>query len=61
MKLTFDHRWWLEHGIERDGKICEIRADHHGDRKNPQRDLLGFDHAERGYTTLDDRSSPSPS
>jgi ketosteroid isomerase-like protein len=36
----------------RDGKICEIRAYHHGDRKNPSGDLLGFDHAGRGYTTL---------
>jgi ketosteroid isomerase-like protein len=37
----------------RDGKICEVRAYHHGDRKNPSGDLLGFDHAGRGYTTLD--------
>jgi hypothetical protein len=36
----------------RDGKICEIRAYHHGDGKNPSGDLLGFDHAGRGYTTL---------
>ena len=37
----------------RDGKICEVRAYHHGDRKNPQGDLLGFDHEGRGHTTLD--------
>jgi ketosteroid isomerase-like protein len=39
----------------REGKIAEIRAYHHGDRKNPQGDLLGFDHAGRGYTVLDGR------
>jgi ketosteroid isomerase-like protein len=43
----------------RDGKICEVRAYHHGDRKNPQGDLLGFDHAGRGYTTMDDWKAPS--
>ena len=37
----------------RDGKIAEVRAYHHGDRKNPTGDLLGFDFAGRGYTTLD--------
>ena len=37
----------------RDGKIAEVRAYHHGDRKNPQGDLLGFDHEGRGYTTLE--------
>jgi ketosteroid isomerase-like protein len=36
----------------RDGKIAEVRAYHHGDRANPRGDLLGFDFAERGYTTL---------
>ena len=35
-----------------DGKIREVRAYHHGNRKNPCGDLLGFDHAGRGYTTL---------
>jgi ketosteroid isomerase-like protein len=47
----------LDRGSEwfrfRDGKICEVRAYHHGNRKNPSGDLLGFDHAGRGYTTLD--------
>ena len=47
----------LDRGAEwfafRDGKICEVRAYHHGDKKNPSGDLLGFDHAGRGYTTLD--------
>ncbi len=38
----------------RDGRIAEVRAYHHGDRKNPQGDLLGFDHSARGYTTLED-------
>jgi ketosteroid isomerase-like protein len=35
-----------------DGKIAEVRAYHHGDRKNPTGDLLGFDFAGRGYTVL---------
>jgi ketosteroid isomerase-like protein len=47
----------LDRGAEwfafRDGKISEIRAYHHGNKKNPSGDLLGFDHAGRGYTTLD--------
>jgi len=37
----------------RDGKIAEVRAYHHGDRKNPTGDLLGFDFAGRGYATLE--------
>ena len=36
----------------RDGKICEVRAYHHSNEKNRSGDLLGFDHARRGYTTL---------
>lgn len=42
----------------RDGLICEVRAYHHGDRKNPEGNLLGFDHADRGHTTLDDWRAP---
>jgi len=42
-----------------DGKIAEIRAYHHGGRKNPQGDLLGFDHAGRGHTTMDDWKPPA--
>ncbi|MDX6662572.1 MAG: hypothetical protein QOG09_674 [Solirubrobacterales bacterium] len=42
----------------RDGKIAEIRAYHHGDAKNPQGDLLGFDHKGRGHTTLEDWRAP---
>jgi ketosteroid isomerase-like protein len=42
----------------RDGKICEVRAYHHGDRKNPTGDLLGFDHKSRGYTMLEDWRPP---
>jgi ketosteroid isomerase-like protein len=34
----------------RDGRISEVRAYHHGDRKNPRGDLLGFDFDGRGYT-----------
>ena len=46
----------LDRGTEwfrfRDGKICEVRAYHHSNEKNRSGDLLGFDHAGRGYTTL---------
>ncbi len=46
----------LDRGAElfsfRDGLIREVRAYHHGGPKNPQGDLLGFDHAGRGHTTL---------
>ena len=43
----------------RDGKIAEVRAYHHGDKKNPEGDLLGFDHAGRGYTTLEEWKPPA--
>jgi ketosteroid isomerase-like protein len=47
----------LDRGTEwfqfRDGKIAEVRAYHHGNRKNPQGNLLGFDHAGRGHTMLE--------
>jgi ketosteroid isomerase-like protein len=46
----------LDRGTEwfrfEDGKIAEVRAYHHSDEKNRQGNLLGFDHAGRGYTTL---------
>ncbi len=46
----------LDRGTEwfrfRDGRICEVRAYHHSNAKNRSGDLLGFDHAGRGYTTL---------
>jgi ketosteroid isomerase-like protein len=52
----------LDRGTEwfrfRDGLICEVRAYHHGGPKNPQGDLLGFDHAGRGYTMLEDWRGP---
>ena len=61
-------QWYLERldrGTEwflmRDGKIAEVRAYHHGGRKNPQGDLLGFDHKGRGYKTMDDWRPPSRS
>jgi ketosteroid isomerase-like protein len=38
----------------RDGLIAEVRAYHHGDRKNPEGNLLGFDHEGRGHTMLGD-------
>ena len=52
----------LDRGTEwfqmRDGKIAEVRAYHHGGKKNPQGDLLGFDHEGRGYTMLEDWRPP---
>jgi ketosteroid isomerase-like protein len=52
----------LDRGTEwfliRDGRIAEVRAYHHGGRKNPQGDLLGFDHKGRGYTMLEDWAPP---
>jgi ketosteroid isomerase-like protein len=53
----------LDRGTEwfafRDGLIAEVRAYHHGGKKNPQGDLLGFDHAGRGYTMLLEPNSPN--
>jgi ketosteroid isomerase-like protein len=53
----------LDRGAEffliRDGQIAEVRAYHHGGRKNPQGDLLGFDHEGRGYTMLADWQPPA--
>jgi ketosteroid isomerase-like protein len=53
----------LDRGTEwfliRDGKIAEVRAYHHGGRKNPQGDLLGFDHKGRGYRMLEDWEAPA--
>ena len=46
----------LDRGAEwflfRDGKIAEVRAYFHSGPKNRSGDLLGFDHAGRGHTTL---------
>jgi ketosteroid isomerase-like protein len=65
---AIEGRWYLENGVDdgeqawldrgaelfrfRDGLISEVRAYHHGGPKNPSGDLLGFDHAGRGYTVL---------
>ncbi|HEX6205042.1 MAG TPA: nuclear transport factor 2 family protein [Solirubrobacterales bacterium] len=53
----------LDRGTEwfrfRDGKILEVRAYHHGGKKNPQGDLLGFDHQGRGYRMLADWEAPA--
>jgi ketosteroid isomerase-like protein len=53
----------LDRGTEwfliRDGKIAEVRAYHHGGKKNPQGDLLGFDHEGRDYTMLADWQAPT--
>ncbi|MDX6624513.1 MAG: hypothetical protein QOE75_2445 [Solirubrobacterales bacterium] len=55
----------LDRGTEwfqiRDGKIAEVRAYHHGGKKNPQGDLLGFDHDGRGYTMMEDWKGPTGS
>jgi ketosteroid isomerase-like protein len=46
----------LDRGAEwflfRDGRIAEVRAYFHGGRRNRSGDLIGFDHAGRGYTVL---------
>ncbi len=46
----------LDRGTEwfrfRDGRISEVRAYFHSDAKNRSGDLVGFDHAGRGYTVL---------
>ena len=46
----------LDRGTEwfefRDGKIGEVRAYPHSNEKTRSGDLLGFDHAGRGHTTL---------
>ena len=34
------------------GKIAEVRAYHHSGPRNRSGDLVGFDHAGRGHTTL---------
>ena len=53
----------LDRGTEwfgfRDGRIAEVRAYHHGGKKNPQGDLLGFDHEGRGYRMLADWEAPA--
>ena len=54
-RLDRGAEWFLIH----DGKIAEVRAYHHGGRKNPQGDLLGFDHEGRGYTMLSDWEAPA--
>ena len=55
----------LDRGAEwfliRDGRIAEVRAYHHGGKKNPQGDLLGFDHKRRGYRMLEDWQAPAQS
>jgi hypothetical protein len=47
----------LDRGTEwfriEDGLIAEVRAYHHSDAKNRRGDLLGFDHAARGHTTVE--------
>src|SRR5688572_5862142 len=47
----------LDRGTEwflfRDGLIAEVRAYFHGGRRNRSGDLIGFDHAGRGHTVLE--------
>jgi ketosteroid isomerase-like protein len=59
--MVFDHprtgERCLDRGAEflvfRDGRICEVRAYYHGGvLKNLSGDLVDFDHAGRGHTTL---------
>lgn len=54
-RLDRGTEWFLIRG----GKIAEVRAYHHGGKKNPQGDLLGFDHKRRGYTMLEDWKAPA--
>jgi len=53
----------LDRGAEwfliRDGRIAEVRAYHHGGKRNPQGDLLGFDHERRGYRMLENWQAPA--
>ena len=53
----------LDRGTEwfrfRDGLIREVRAYHHGNRRNPSGDLLGFDHRGRGHTMPEDWRAPA--
>jgi ketosteroid isomerase-like protein len=47
----------LDRGTEwfrfRDGRIAEVRAYFHSNPQNRSGDLMGFDHAGRGYTVLE--------
>lgn len=47
-RLDRGSEWFLF----RDGKIAEVRAYFHGGKRNRSGDLIGFDHAGRGYTVL---------
>ena len=47
-RLDRGAEWFLMRG----GRIAEVRAYHHGGKKNPQGDLLGFNHEGRGHTML---------
>jgi ketosteroid isomerase-like protein len=53
----------LDRGAEffliRSGRIAEVRAYHHGGPKNPQGDLLGFDHEGRGHRMLAGWEAPA--
>jgi ketosteroid isomerase-like protein len=49
LRLNRGSEWFRFNG----DRIAEVRANHHGSRRNPQGDLLGFDHADRGHTTLE--------
>ena len=53
----------LDRGSEwfwfRDGLICEVRAYFHSNQKNRSGDLMGFDHAGRGYTVLEQSAASS--
>ena len=51
-RLTVGATLFVE-GEQAPRRIREVRAYHHGNRKNPSGDLLGFDHAGRGHTMLE--------
>jgi ketosteroid isomerase-like protein len=53
-RLDRGTEWFLIRG----DRIAEVRAYHHGGKKNPQGDLLGFDHEGRGYRMLENWEAP---
>lgn len=52
-RLDRGTEWFLFEG----DKIAEVRAYHHGSARNPHGDLIGFDHAGRGYTVLEEEAA----
>lgn len=49
-RLDRGTEWYVFEG----DRIAEVRAYHHSDARNRSGDLVGFDHAGRGHTVLED-------